>query len=178
AEGNVEQQAEVLPAFDPVKGQYFPEQLQTRSHEVQWGILEKSNYLAATYLWNTFDFAVPFWNRGGTPARNMKGLVTYDRKVKKDAYYWYKANWNKEPMIYIADRRLVRRKVSRTVVTIYSNTGIPELFVNGRRVAAPEQGFTKVHFLFKDVRLKKGRNKIVARQPGGGLSDSVEWVLE
>lgn len=178
AEGNVEQQAEVLPDFDPVHGQYFPEQLQTRSHEVQWGILEKTNYLAATYLWNTFDFAVPFWNRGGTPARNMKGLVTYDRKIKKDAYYWYKANWNRDPMIYIADRRLVKRKVSRTVITIYSNTGVPELFVNGRRVGGVEQGFTRVHFLFKDVRLKKGRNKIVARQPGGGLSDSVEWILE
>jgi len=180
AEGNVDQQAETLPDFDPVKGQYFPEQLQTRSHEIQWGILEKTNYLTATYLWNTFDFAVPYWSRGGTPARNMKGLVTFDRKIKKDAYYWYKANWNKDPMIYIADRRLVRRKEPQTTITIYCNSGVPELFVNGRQIARPEQGYTSVHFLFKNIQLKKGRNQIVARSRGGSvtLSDTVEWILE
>ncbi|HEY4206675.1 MAG TPA: glycoside hydrolase family 2 TIM barrel-domain containing protein [Puia sp.] len=180
AEGNVDQQAEVLPAFDPVHGQYFPEQLQTRLHEIQWGILEKTNYLTATYLWNTFDFAVPYWSRGGTPARNMKGLVTFDRKIKKDAYYWYKANWNKAPMIYISDRRLVSRTIPLTTVTVYSNTGVPELLVNGKKIAGPDHGFTSVHFIFKNVQLKKGPNKILARAHSGvgTLSDMVQWVLK
>jgi len=180
AEGNVNQQAETLPDFDPVKGQYFPEQLQTRSHEIQWGILEKTSYLTATYLWNTFDFAVPYWSRGGTRARNMKGLVTFDRKIKKDAYYWYKANWNKDPMIYIADRRLVTRTIPGTTITVYCNAGVPELFVNGKKIAAPEQGYTKVHFLFKNVQLKKGPNKIVAHAQNSGrtLSDTTQWTLK
>ena len=133
----------------------------------------------ASYLWNEFEFAVPLWNRGGVTARNLKGLVTYDRKMKKDAYYWYKANWNSDPMIYIADRRLVKRKNPLTTITVYCNKGIPALTINGKKIAAPEQGYTKVHFLFKNVQLKKGKNIITAKTSDGDkiLTDSVEWEL-
>jgi beta-galactosidase len=180
AEGNVAQQDEVLPRFNPVNGQYFPEQLQSRFHEIQWGIIEKHPYLLASYIWNTFDFAVPLWSRGGVPARNMKGLVTIDRKIKKDAFYWYKANWSKEPVLYISDRRLVNRTRPTTTITIYANMGTPVLQVNGQTITGVRQGTTKVHYVFENVTLKQGQNKIAvtAQKEGRTYSDEVTWTLQ
>lgn len=181
AEGNIYQQDEQPPAkFDPVNGPYFPEQMETRFHEIQWGILSKQSYLAGTYLWNMFDFAVPLWNRGGIPSRNLKGLVTFDRKTKKDAFYWYKANWSKDPVLYIADRRLVQRKNASTTITIYSNAGTPVLTLNGKTIPGAKQGTTRVHYIFDNIELQKGQNKIAvtAGQPNKLLTDTVEWTLE
>ncbi len=181
AEGNVQQQDENPPVkIDPVSGQYFPEQLETRLHEVQWGILKKHPYLVSSYVWNMFDFCVPLWNRGGVAARNMKGLVSFDRQIKKDAFYWYKANWSKEPVLYIADRRLVQRKQAVTTITVYSNRGVPVLELNGKKIAAPKQGTTTVHYLFEQVTLQKGRNeiKVSVQQNGKTYSDAVQWQLQ
>lgn len=180
AEGNIDQQDENPPArFDPVSGKYFPEQLQTRYHEIQWGIIEKNPYLAASYVWNMFDFAVPLWNRGGVPARNMKGLVSFDRKVKKDAFYWYKANWSDDPVLYISDRRLNKRKQPVTNITVYSNTGVPELYINGKKTDAPQQGTTRVHYIFERIELKKGTNTIEVKTTVKEkyFTDSVTWEL-
>jgi beta-galactosidase len=181
AEGNIYQQDEHPPVkFDPVNSPYFPEQMETRFHEIQWGILSKQHYLGGTYLWNMFDFAVPLWNRGGIPSRNLKGLVTFDRKIKKDAFYWYKANWSKDPVLYIADRRLVQRKNARTSITVYSNTGTPALTLNGKAIRDARQGTTPVHFIFDSVELQKGVNKVVVTAGGSTtkLRDEVEWMLE
>ncbi|WP_276482421.1 glycoside hydrolase family 2 protein [Paraflavitalea pollutisoli] len=178
AEGNVFQQDEAPPVkFDPVNGQYFPEQMETRYHETQWGILSKQHYLAGTYLWNMFDFAVPLWNRGGIASRNLKGLVTFDRQVKKDAFYWYKANWSKEPVLYIADRRFTHRKPGKTTITVYSNRGKPALSVNGKPIANMRQGTTAVHYVFDQVVLQPGVNKISV-STSDTLTDAVEWMVE
>lgn len=61
-----------------------------------------------------FDFGVPMWSRGGVPARNLKGLITFDRKIKKDSYYWYKANWSKDPVLYLTQRRNIDRERKQT----------------------------------------------------------------
>ncbi len=144
------------------------------------GIIAKQHYLAGSYLWNMFDFAVPLWNRGGIASRNLKGLVTFDRTMKKDAFYWYKANWSKEPVLYIADRRLVHRKQATTAVTVYSNKGTPSLTVNGKVIPSFKQGTTGVHYIFDSVALEKGVNKISVRTGAAGntLGDEVEWTLE
>lgn len=177
AEGNIFQQDETPPVkFDPVNSPYFPEQMETRFHEIQWGIIEKHPYLMASYVWNMFDFAVPLWNRGGIPARNLKGLVSFDRKIKKDAFYWYKANWSKQPVLYIADRRLVQRKQTVTTITVYSNVGKPKLTVNGKEITTVKQGTTAVHYVFEQVMLEKGTNEIVV--VAKDQKDGVEWVLE
>lgn len=181
AEGNVLQQSENPPEhINPVSGQFFPEQLETRSHEIQWGIIQRNPWLIGSYLWNMFDFAVPLWSRGGIPARNMKGLVTFDRKIKKDAFYWYKANWSKEPVLYISDRRLVLRKKALTDITVYSNRGTPVLTINGKPVRGAGIGTTSVHFIFKNVTLQKGKNNIhvAVENNGHKYSDEVEWTLE
>ncbi|ASW73601.1 beta-galactosidase [Chryseobacterium piperi] len=180
ADGNIFQQTETIPAkFDPVNGTFFPEQRETRMHEIQWGAISKSSYLVGSYLWNMFDFAVPLWSRGGIPARNMKGLITFDRKTKKDVFYWYKANWSAQPVLYISDRRLINRKEAVTNITVYSNIGIPDLKVNGKKIPAPEKGTTDVHYIFKNVSLKKGKNKInvLIKKEGKTYTDEVYWNL-
>lgn len=179
AEGNVEQQAEILPPVQ-YNGQFFPESYETRSHETQWGIISRHPYLAASYLWNMFDFAVPLWSRGGVPARNMKGLVTFDRKIKKDVFYWYKANWSKEPVVYITERRLIHRKQAKTTIHVYDNIGRPEVSLNGVVLKNPRQGATSVHFIYEGVTLQQGKNtvKCISVKDGKTYTDTVEWILD
>ncbi|MGS2761651.1 glycoside hydrolase family 2 protein [Sinomicrobium sp. M5D2P9] len=179
ADGNIDQGAEDLPENrNPVSGKFFPENYQTETHIQQWAIIEKHPYITASYLWNMFEFAVPMWNRGGVNARNLKGLITFDRKRKKDAFYWYKANWNPEPMIYLANRRDNKRTKANTTVQLFSNLDDVTLTVNGKEVPG-KQGVNDKHRLF-DVQLQKGVNKIGATAKGRGkdLTDEMEWILE
>ncbi len=181
-EANIDQHDEAALSWE--KGspgaQFWPEEYQTHFHEVQWGVIAKHPYLMASYLWNMFDFAVPPANGGGIPARNMKGLITYDRKIKKDAFYWYKANWSSEPVFYIANRRLTERKQANTLIDVYSNVGVPKLEVNGQKIAIPKTGNTKVQYLFENVPLQKGKNTIIITNESGTktYTDQVEWTLE
>lgn len=177
-EANIDQQEELSRDTGNPSGQFWPEAYQQKFHEIQWGIIEKHPYIAASYVWNMFDFAVPPANGGGVPARNMKGLITYDRKVKKDAFYWYKANWNPEPMVYIAGRRNNKRVNALTTVTVYSNTGTPELMVNGKKITGAKKGNTAVHYVFEKVKLQKGKNNIEAITNKKEISDRVEWSLK
>lgn len=180
ADGNIDQSAEMLPdhkSIDPVNGQFAPENYQTETHIQQWSIIEKHPYILASYLWNMFEFSTPMWNRSGVNARNVKGLITFDRKRKKDAFYWYKANWNPEPMLYIANRRDSSRKQANTIIQIFSNITPVTLKLNGKSITG-RQGVNSRHWLF-DVRLKKGKNKIEASAVNQGkkYSDLVYWTL-
>jgi len=180
AEANVNQQSEkLLFDFDPTNGQFFPENYQTYFHEVQWAAIKKHPEIWASYVWNMFDFAVPMWSRGGIPARNMKGLVTFDRKIKKDAFYWYKANWSKDPVLYLVGRRLKERTQSLVDVEVYSNVGACQLELNGKVMPPPSLGYTPVHYVFKGISLSLGRNvlKVSVRRDGQEYTDSVEWDL-
>ncbi|MBB5648781.1 glycoside hydrolase family 2 protein [Pedobacter cryoconitis] len=183
ADGNIFQQQEqtdLKDAYDYTAA-FYPESFETKTHEVQWPIIAKHPGIAASYIWNMFDFATPMWNRGGMPARNMKGLVTFDRQLKKDAFYWYKANWSKDPVLYLTERRVVERKHAVTPVVVYSNIGQPALFVNGKMIAVqPIQGTNSVQFIFKDVHLKKGKNSIktLAKKDSKTFTDTIEWVLK
>jgi len=182
ADGNIDQGAEDLPDpehINPVSGKFFPENYQTETHIQQWAIIEKHPYILASYLWNTFEFAVPMWNRGGVNARNLKGLITFDRKRKKDSFYWYKANWNPEPMVYIANRRDKERTKSQTKVQVFSNLKQVQLFVNGKEVPG-KQGVNNKHWVFDQVILKKGVNRIEAKGNSGNqhLTDAMDWTLK
>ncbi|WP_291909859.1 glycoside hydrolase family 2 protein [Chitinophaga sp. CB10] len=178
-DGNVFQHAEILPEVE-YNGSFMPEERETRIHEIQWGIIAKHPYLVSSYLWNMFDFCAPMWSRGGVPARNMKGMVTFDRQIKKDVFYWYKANWSGEPVVYISDRRLVERKQAVTTVTVYDNIGTPVLTLNGKKLPAPKTGTTPVHYVFENVKLKKGKNVLVCTgvKDGKTYKDQVEWILQ
>lgn len=183
ADGNIFQQQEqaTLPDKWDYTSPFYPENFETKTHEKQWGIIVKHPVILASYIWNMFDFATPMWNRGSLTARNMKGLVSFDRKVKKDVFFWYKANWSKEPVVYLTERRTVERKNAITPITVYSNQGEPTLFVNGKKVnTIPTIGETTVHYIFNDVQLKKGKNKIkvIIKNNGKTFSDEIEWVLK
>lgn len=180
AEGNIDQHDEDTGDFGEFFGQFYPEEFSTKFHEIQWGVLSKHPYLLATYLWNTFDFATPVNTQGGVECRNMKGLVTFDRQVKKDPFYWYKANWSTEPVLYITQRRAVERTHRKTPVTVYSNQGQPELYVNGTKIENPKTGTTPVHYIFEDVMLKDGDNEIKASVTSSGktLADQFIWTYD
>ena len=124
-----------------------------------------------------FDFACPMWKRGGVNARNMKGLMTFDRKVKKDSYYWYKANWSKDPVLYLTQRRNVEREKKETTVTVYSNIGAPKVYLNGQELTDMRKGYTDVHYIFDHVVLQEGKNtvKTVVTYQGKEYTDEIEW---
>lgn len=182
ADGNMDQSSETLPdpaRINPINGQFYPENYQTETHIRQWAIIEKHPYILASYLWNTFEFAVPLWNRGGVNARNLKGLVSFDRKRRKDAFYWYKANWNPEPMLYLANRRDSIRTQATTRVQVFTNLKNVQLRVNGRAVPG-RNGVNDRHRVFENIVLKKGVNKIEATGVAGGsiLKDAMTWILQ
>lgn len=174
-EANIYQQNENVGEIGDCCGfdKKYYENFGTKFHEIQWGVVSQHPYLLGSYIWNTFDFATPLSAQGGVDARNMKGLVTFDRKTKKDPFYWYKANWSKEPVLYITQRRTTERENRITPITIYSNQGAPKLFVNGVEYANFNRGTTGVHYIFNEISLQEGHNKIIAKI--GDLTDEIDW---
>ena len=140
--------------------------------------MKQRPWLWGTFLWNMFDFAADARNEGDHAGRNDKGLVTYDRKTKKDAFYFYKANWSDEPVLYITSRRFTERTNAVTNVKIYSNAKEPELFVNGVSQGKRSDGENGV-FIWKDVALSPGENKISSRAKSGDqiITDECVWRL-
>ena len=179
AEAKIEDQAEKTGNFGNQFSQpdFFPEDFATRFHEINWGVIQKSPIFIGSYLWNTFDFATPITTLNVNP-RNYKGIVTFDRKTKKDSFYWYKANWSKEAVTYITQRRVVNRGNEITSVTVYSNKGVPTLTVNGQEFKSYKKGTTDVHYIFENVKLNLGENKVVAKtlsKDGIVSEDVVTW---
>ena len=136
-------------------------------------------YVWATFVWNMFDFAVSTRHEGGIPGRNDKGLVTYDRQIKKDAFYFYQANWSDEPVLYLTDRRFTERTNAVTDVKVYSNARRVELLLNGKSEGYHSNA-TNCVFIWKNVILKPGENQFSARaeRDGKELSDACAWTLE
>ena len=98
-------------------------------------------------------------------------------KIKKDSYYWYKANWSKSPVLYLTQRRNTDRERKQTSVTVYSNIGTPKVYLNGKELTGIRKGYTDVHYIFDQVTLEKGKNKIkaVAVYNGKEYVDEIEW---
>ena len=111
------------------------EEYQCKYNEYMLKFFDKRPFMWATHLWNMFDFAADARNQGGEPGMNHKGLVTFDRKTKKDSFYLYKAWWSRDPFVYIAGRRYVDRAERKTTVKVYSNCSEVTLYVNGEKYA-------------------------------------------
>lgn len=159
-----------LHSADPKQGDYS-EEYQAYYHENLLKIIEERPYLWATHLWNMFDFAVDGRNEGGVSGRNNKGLVTYDRKTKKDSFYLYKAAWSDEPFVHITSKRYVKRAEKNIKVKVYSNQKKVALFVNGKKLAESE-GSRVFEF---DVPLRLvGATRVEA--VAGDCRDSAEFV--
>ncbi len=145
----------------------YSEEYQALYHEHMAKVLEERPWIWSSHVWNMFDFGCAARNEGGVAGRNNKGLVTMDRKTKKDSYYIYKAYWNKEPMVHLCGRRYAQRAGETTEIRIYSNQPTVSLFVNGELESV--KSAEKV-FVFS-VALKNGFNTILA--VAGGVKDSM-----
>ena len=158
---------------------WHPENWQTEYHIQNWKIINERPYVWASFVWNMFDFGAAHRTEGDRPGINDKGLVTHDRKIKKDAYYFYRANWNPEPMIYIAGRRNVNRVKPLVDVQVFSNVEEVILIVNDCQCGKMKPDSLKV-CLFKDVPLRKGRNEIEVRANDSKkqLIDRCTWILQ
>ena len=110
------------------------EEYQCIYNEYMLNFFEKRPFMWATHLWNMFDFAADARNQGGEPGMNHKGVVTFDRKTKKDSFYAYKAYWSKEPFVYLCGKRYVDRAEKMTTVKVYSNLPEVTLYANGEKV--------------------------------------------
>ena len=125
--------ADANPAFHsarPEKGDYT-EEYQALYHEHMLRLIEARPYLWATHVWNLFDFAADGRDEGGKHGENQKGLVTFDRTLRKDAFYLYKAAWNKaEPFVHLCGKRYVNRCEGETEIKVYSNCETVSLFVD------------------------------------------------
>lgn len=133
--------ADANPRFQtasPEVGDYT-EQYQAVYHEHILDCIERRPYLWATHVWNMFDFAADGRDEGGSHGVNQKGLVSMDRKLKKDAFYLYKAAWSKEPFVHICGRRYEDRVESLTEIKVYSNQPKVTLFVDGRELETKEE---------------------------------------
>jgi beta-galactosidase len=154
---------------------------QIHLHEMTWNIISQRPYLWATHVWNMFDFGVAGKNEATTPGINTKGLVSYDRKVKKDAFYFYKAQWNKEDkFVYITSRTYTDRKESITPVKVYSNLDEVTLKVNGKDYGKGRLQQPGV-FVWDNVELQENDNLVTAtakKADGTNVTDTVNnWKV-
>jgi len=164
---------ELDPKQPKTNGVWHPEEWQNIVHEAAYKAMKDRPYVWGAFLWNMFDFASDGRAEGDHLGRNDKGMVTYDRKVKKDAFYFYKANWSDEPVIYITDRRFTPRNVGEGPVKVYSNCDTVELKLNG--VSLGTMPGDDCVFVWPDVLLVRGKNRIEAAGTRGGenYSDAI-----
>lgn len=151
---------------NPTHGDYS-ETYQTVYHEHMLKMIEERPYLWATHVWNMFDFAADGRDEGGKHGVNQKGLVTMDRKLKKDAFYLYKAYWNKEDaFVHICGSRYVDRKEDTTEVKVYSNQTTVSLYVDGTLLETQDGSR-----IFRFAVPMTGEHEIVAK--AGAEEDSI-----
>ncbi len=145
----------------------YSEEYQALYHEHLAKVFDDRPWMWSTHVWNMFDFGCAARDEGGVRGRNNKGLMTIDRKTKKDSYFVYQAYWSKKPMIHVAGRRYAQRAGETTEIRVYSNQPEVALYLNGRLVE--EKSADRV-FVFT-VALHEGFNVITARS--GDLRDSI-----
>ena len=178
--------------FDPVvfatapddkrNNQWHSETRQAWIHEEWWKSLESRDFLCYCLVWQMFDSASDGRHEGSQPGINDKGLVTADRSIRKDAYYFYKANWNdpsrswaNKPTLHIADRRWTKRNRDQVQVRAYSNLRTPNLSLNGKYSGEMHSVGNNTYVL--DVTLRKGQNviEVSADDCGRQYKDKVLW---
>ncbi len=142
---------------DPKQGDYT-EEYQAYYHEELIKQLFTRPYIWATHVWNMFDFGADARSEGGEDGQNHKGLVTFDRKYKKDSFYAYKAWLSDEPFVHICGKRYVDRVEDETKVTVYSNQPEVELFVNGKSLGKQESAEHFFYFMVPNA----GESNLVA----------------
>ena len=157
--------ADPCPARVVPQGGFHPEEYQTQVHIDLWRGLASRDWVWGSYVWAMFDFASDCRTEGEKDGINDKGLVTRDRKTRKDAFYFYKANWNPEPMLHLCSKRMISTTNAVSEVVAFANTGRPvELWLNGGKIAeATPDDLRTVRFA---APLRPGDNAIEVRSAG------------
>ena len=162
AGASIYHQQDSVKGGDP-SGWWHPENWQTAYHIGNWKAIAERPFIWGSFIWNLFDFGAAHRTEGDRPGINDKGLVTFDRKVKKDAFYFYKANWNThDKFVYLANRRNIRPKLDRIDIMAFSNLPEVELIVNGRSLGKQRSRGYSI-FEWKQVTLTLGENEIKLR---------------
>jgi beta-galactosidase len=163
AGANIYHQQDSLKQPNP-SGYWHPENRQTSFHEQYWRELDRRSFLWGTFIWNMFDFG------------DDKGLVTFDRKVRKDAFHFYKANWNATDMfVYIAERRHNKRSGRLQTIKVYSNCPAVELFINGKSMGKRKGDYGT--FTWK-VTLQPNDNTVIARAASVAADNVIINILQ
>ena len=177
AGASIYHQQEELKQPNP-SGWWHPENWQTYYHIENWKIISSRSFVWGSFVWNMFDFGAAHRTEGDRPGINDKGLVTFDRKVRKDAFYFYKANWNKsEPVLHIAGKRCDSRTSNVQTIMAFTNQPEAELFVNGKsygKVKADEYCIVK----WENVILNKVNNDIKVETVKGKFRLSDEFICK
>ena len=158
-------------------GRPHPEELQNLYHEASWAALRERPYLWGVFIWNLFDFSSDSRNEGDLTDINEKGLVSYDRTVAKDAFYFYRANWSARPTLHLVGRRYTDRAYAVLDVKAYSNAAQARLSLNGRDLG--ETSCAEGVCLWRAVHLAEGANELVATAniDAVATSDAMRWTF-
>lgn len=151
----------------------YSEEYQALYHETVYPIFREADYVWGTFIWNMFDFGSARRNEGGIKYRNGKGLVKDDHQTKKDAFYYYKAQWSAEPFVHITKKRFLKHAESKIEIKVYSNQKKVNITINGNTYT--KEAINGV-FSFKDVELIKGENKVLASS--GNLKEEAIFILQ
>ena len=155
-----------LHSSHPRRGDHT-EEYQAIYHEYMLRCFDRHKWLWATHVWNMYDFAADARDQGGEPGMNHKGLVTFDRKTKKDSFYIYKAWWSDEPFVHICSKRYADRTENEIEVKVYSNQKQVSLYVNGEKLGEQEG-----EHIFK-FRVKLNGETKVQAVAGDSIDDAV-----
>ena len=145
----------------------YSEEYQMLYHAHMAKMLDERPWLWSSHVWNMFDFGCAARDEGGVAGRNNKGLVTMDRKTKKDSFYVYQAYWSKKPMVHLCGRRYAQRAGETTEIIVCSNQPVVELFLNGERA-----GVQRADRLFRfTAALRDGEN--IVKAVAGTVQDTM-----
>jgi len=155
---------------------FHPEEWQDIVIETNWQLMAARPFLWCKLVWTSFDFASDGRNEGDTPGRNDKGVVTYDRGVRKDAFYYFKANWTTNPMVYLTGHTFTNRLTNFITAKVYANCDSVELFLNGVSQGAT----TSTNCIFTwPLMLQAGTNTVqaVGTKGSSNVTDSLIWIV-
>ena len=162
--------------YNNPRGKLHPEEKQTIYHMKHLKMIEERDFLWGSYVWNMFDFASSLRTEGDTNNINDKGLVTHNRQTRKDAFYLFKANWNKvEKTVHLCSKRYVDRKEDVTDIIVFTTAPNVKLYINGKLVGTQKTN-AYATVVWENVKLNKGDNLVEVRTAHG--NDSATWKVQ
>ena len=158
------------------RGPWHPVEKQTAIHMATLKMITERDFIWGSFVWNMFDFGSTVQNAGGLPHLNDKGLVTYDRKFRKDAFYFYKANWNKnEKTTHLCSKNYTERKENVTDIVVFTTAPSAKLIINGKQVGKIETDKFAT-LIWRNIKLNPGKNHIEIISSDG--NDFADWTVK